>query len=431
MTKTFELVHKIFICIILFILGSQLLDNIDGPMLLIGKRISYGEILFILYMFGALLKIMRENSISWLLLSHRQKKFICYLVCFAFWVGFSWAINTIFRDGDIMDFFGVPVRVLFYCFMSIFVARWVKIYGANIVVIPYCSGILTMFYYNFTTGFMDIGGVPVGVPNNTVSAVLLPVSSLFLALTGMVNPGVLCLLLMCISFMSTFLVYSLSGLVYMFLGLPAVLVSMHNFFSNKRVGIGKRFFMLVLLVLLATAVVDKFGFAFETIKFHVSRKLDNLPSLAESTDGSESGQQRWAIALSGLVITMKNPIFGVGEYNFRDENLKNQKWLGARFFDHKNPHNALVHILSMFGIPAFFLFAMCLYIAFKQLYDLRIKRWRKWKIFVLSSIFVFIATANVVDSIFTTTYFYFYAALIFGIEGWRHQWLRDSHEVSR
>lgn len=425
MPKLFEPVHKIFICVVLFLLGAKLLDK-DQQMLSVVRKISYGEIFFILYLFGVLLKIIMKNSISWLFLSNYQKKFTFYLACFAVWMGLSWSINTIFRDGDIMDFFGIPVRVLFYCFMTVFVARWIKKYGPNIVVIPYCSGILMMFYYNFSTLFMDIGGVPSGVTENTFSAVLLPASAMFLALTGMARPGVLSLFLMCISLVSTFLVYSLSGLVYMLVGVPAVLLSMQSFFINTRVGIVKRLFALVFLSLIVIAIINNFGFAFEGISLNIERKINNIPFVEAAQGDSQSGKQRWGVFLSSLVITMNNPMFGVGEYNFKSENMKNKEWLGDKFFDHKNPHNALAQILSMFGIPAFFLFAMCFYITFKQLYGLRIKSGLMWKTFVLSSLFVFFATANIMDAIFTTTYFYFYAALIFGIKEWR----KNSSEVA-
>lgn len=418
MPNIIKSLHKIFICIILFLLGAKLLDPED-QMLSIGKRISYGEILFILYLFGVLIKIINKKSVSWLFISHHQKKFTYLLACFGIWMGLSWSVNTIFRDGDIMDFFGIPVRVLFYCLMSVFVARWVKIYGPSPIVLSYCSGILMMFSYNFTTMFTDIGGIPAGITNNTFSAVLLPASAMFFALTAMINPGILCLLLMCISFASTVLIYSLSGLFYMFIGLPTVLIAMYCFFINKRVKRGKQFFIVLLLSLLVFHVADKFGFAFEMISSHIENKINNIPFVEAAQGEVQSGDQRLSVALSSIIIAMKNPLFGVGEYNFREENKKNQEWLGAKFFDHKNPHNAIAQILSMFGIPAFLLFSTCFYITFKQLYSLNITSGVKWKIFVSSSLFVFFATANVMDAIFTTTYYYFYAALVFGIEGWR------------
>lgn len=428
MNKIFELTHKVFICTILFLLGAKLLDK-WGIVSFLENRMSYGEILFILYMFGALLKIISSSSISWLFISYRQKKFTYYLACFALWTGLAWSINTIFRDGDIMDFFGIPVRVLFYCLMSVFVARWVKEYGPNLIVLSFCSGILAIFYYNFTILVTDIGRVPVGgVSENTFSAVLLPVSAMFLALTGMTNPGVLSLLLMCISFLSTFLVYSLGGLLYMLVGLPAMLLSMQNFFINSRVGIVKRIFALVFLFLIVIYIINNFGFAFEAISINVKNKINNIPFVEAAQGGGQSADYRWGVFLSSLVITVNNPLFGVGEYNFRAENMKNMEWLGDKFFDHKNPHNAAAQMLSMFGIPAFFLFSICFYIAFKQLYRLRIKSGLKWKIFVFSSLFVFLATANLMDAIFTSTYFYFYAALIFGIEGRNGQLLKDAHE---
>lgn len=414
-----KLAHKIFIFIIIFLLGAKLLDP-DDQLLSIGKKISYGEILFLLYLFAVILKMLCNKSISFLFLSPQQKRFTCFLGFFAAWTAVSWCINTIFLDGDIMDFFGIPVRVLLYCIMSVFFARWVRQYGPNFCAMSYCSGIILMFYYNFTSLFMALGGVPAGVPNNTFSAVLLPASAMFLALAGLASPAGFSLFLMCISFASTVLVYSLSGMLYMFFGLPAVLISMHNFFLNKGIGILKRISMLFFLFLLAITIGYNFNFAFEGISRNIENKINNIPFTEEASGDVQSGEHRFGLIISSLVIAAKNPLVGVGEYNFRAKNMQNKDLIGRIFHDHKNPHNAFAQIISMFGIPAFFLFCMCFYIAFKKLYHLRIKSGPTWKVYVLSSLVVFFATANVMDAIFTTTYFYFYAALIFGIEEWNN-----------
>jgi hypothetical protein len=416
--------YEILICVLLFLLGAKLLDP-DDELLSIGKRISYGEILFCIYMFIMVLKALHRNSISWLFLSGTQKIFIYVLMCFTVWTALSWCINTVLHDGEIMDFFGIPVRVLFYCAMSVFVARWVYRYGPATIVLSYCSGIFAMFCYNFISLFIKTGSVPAGITNNTFSAVLLPSSAVYLALAGMISPGILSLLLMCAVFASTLLVYSLSGLLYLFLGLPAILISIHDFFIRKEVGKSKRIIAVLILSLAVLTVVSRFGFAFEGLIQNIHNKINNIPFSETAKYDVQSGDERWGLALSAFMISLKNPFFGVGEYNFRAENYKNKDWIGEKFLDHKNPHNALAQIPSMFGIPAFLLFMASFYIAFKQLYYLRILKGSRWGIFVLSSLFVFFATANVMDAIFTTTYFYFYAAVIFGI----HAILRETRVV--
>lgn len=417
MIKISELARKNFICVILFLLGAKLLDR--DHLLSVGRRISYGEMLFILYFFGVLLKVISKNSISWLFFSSQQKKFTYLLTCFAIWTGLSWGINTIFRNGDIMDFFGIPVRVLFYCFMSVFVARWVKRYGPNIVVIPFCIGILAMFYFNFAAGVVTLtdNEIPNVIAERNFSGVLLPVGAIFLALLVMINPTPLAFILMCFSFASTLLIYSLGGYLFVLMGFPAVLVSIYHFFINREIRMNKRFFTLAILFFLGIIIFTKFGFVFGTIFDNIEKKYNNIPFVEAARGDVQSGDYRWGFLLSSLEITMNNPMFGVGEYNWKAENLKNKEWLGKIFYDHKNPHNGLAQILSMFGIPAFLLFMSCFFITFKGLYALHAENGLKWKIFVLSSFLVFFGSANVMSTIFTTYYFYFYAAFIFGIEG--------------
>src|SRR5574341_85455 len=418
MNNMFDQFHKIFVCTILFLLGARLLDNRN--LFYLSDRFAYGELLFALYFFGVILKSIHTKSVSWIFISKTQKQFTYYLIGFAIWCGLSWSINTIWRYGDIMDFFGIPVRVMFYAIMSIFVARWVKKYGPSLVVISFCCGILAIFYLNFDAmvAAMNIVGVPDRLPENNFSGVMLPVSAIFLAIAGMVNPGILTLLLMCLSFGLTSLVYSLGGFLFMIMGLPAVLLSVHNYFTSRNVGMGKRFAASAVFIVIGIFIIVNFSFAFEAIEGHIQNKINNIPFFETGQDHVQSGDIRWGFFLSSLAITANNPIFGVGEYNFQAEHWKNRGWLGDKYFDHKNPHNGLAQILSTAGIPAFYLFGVCSFITFKKLFTFRNMGGVKWKVFALSTFCVFLGTANVMATIYTTYYFYFFAGLVFGIVEW-------------
>lgn len=427
MDRILAFADRSFLCLILFLLGAKTLDK--NHMLSVGQMISYGEILFLLYFFIAILKMLRSDSASWLFVSQHHKRFTLYLTMFALWTGLSWSVNTVTMGGDLNDLFGMTARILFYGFMSVFVAIWVEKYGPALVAVPFCLGVLAIFFYNFSTAAlaMSIIGVPQALPENNFSGVMLPISALYLALVGMASPGIIPLLLMCVCYASTVLVYSLGAYLFLILGFPAVALSIHAFFVEKKVAKVKRALAFAVLFFAVAAAAVKLGSAYETVRVRIGNKFANIPLTEKAKGRVQSGDIRRGFFLSSLVITRNNPLFGVGEYNWREANLKNKDWLGEVFYEHKNPHNAFAQILSMFGIPAFVLFVLCLYAAFRRLYAERLRGGAAWGIFVLSSSLVFLATGNVMDSIFTTTYFYFYAALIFGIGRWRR---REKHEAT-
>lgn len=402
---------RLYICIMLFLLGARLLDK-NGFLSPIAHRISYGDILFLIYMvFGFAINInwlSRFFAVS----SRTESMFIICVFAFALWTGLSWSVNTMFLGGNVLDFFGIPVRVAYYGVLSLFVSKWVRKYDVNILVLPFCIGILFMFYCNFLTSAIVISNIPTEINEKNFSGVLLPICSLYFVLSLLWKPRFFTMLLLFFTYASSLLVYSLGAIILMILAIPAVWMSVRNFFLSRRIYIHKRVLSFITLLAIFVIITSLITPYINSIIDRVSGKLHNIPGVSKDI---ESTHYRLGHFVSSAVISAKNPLFGVGEYNWENENDKNRDWLGKWYMKNDNPHNAVAQIMSMFGAPAILLFGLCFYFAFKGFYKLRLLKGMKWSLLVFSVACVFVVSANVMDAIFTTYYFYFFVALIFGI----------------
>lgn len=397
----------------MFIFGASLLDKKGAIFSPIARRISYADILFFIYFFASFI-VYLEKSSKWLTVySKCQKYFLLMIFAFSLWTGLSWVITTVTWEGQLQDFFGIPVRLAYYAMITIFVTKWAKKYGINIILIPFCIGILGMFYFNFLSKAIMISAIPIGIKNNDFSGLLLPIVSLYFSLSLLYKPNYVSLVLCIVSYCSTVLVYSLGGYILMVMALPAVLISLWYCYRIKgRMLKGKFIFAVVTIgICLST------GFGLKpyqaTITKHIKAKMANIPFNSESI---HSGDVRWGHFLSSMEIMSRNPLFGVGEYNWEEENSRNKSLVGEAYRQNENPHNSIAQIFSMFGIPAGIFFGLCLCSGFIALYRIKLLKGMKWIIWVGAVVFVFIASANLMDAIFTTYYYYFFAALIFSIE---------------
>lgn len=201
--------HKWYIMFMVFLFGARLLDKGGTILSPIAHRISYADIMFGTYLIASFIKNSKHLS-RWLVAySKNQISFILFLFAFSLWTGLSWALNTITIGGDILDFFGIPVRVGYYAILSIFVAKWVKKYEMNIIIVPFCVGILVMFYINFITQIVSTHNIPTEINEKNFSGLLLPIISIYLAFSILYKPNYLSFLLCFFSYISTLLVYSL------------------------------------------------------------------------------------------------------------------------------------------------------------------------------------------------------------------------------
>lgn len=397
----------------MFIFGASLLDKKGTIFSPIARRISYADILFLFYFFASFI-VYLEKSSKWLIVySKSQRYFLLMLFAFSLWTGLSWLITTATLEGQLRDFFGIPVRLAYYGIISIFVTKWAKKYGINVIVFPFCIGILGMFYFNFFSKAIMISDFPIAIQNNDFSGLLLPVVSLYFSLSILSKPGYVSLALCFVSYCSTVLVYSLGGYILMIMALPAVLISFWYCYSIKGRMLKGKFIFIVVTIGIGLSVVFGLKPNQETITNRIKAKIANLPF---SSNHIHSGDVRWGHFLSSLEITSRNPLFGVGEYNWENENAKNKSLVGDAYRLNENPHNAIAQIFSMFGIPAGVLFGLCLCLWFIALYRIKLLKGIKWIIWVGAVVCVFFASANLMDAIFTTYYFYFFAALIFSIE---------------
>jgi len=406
--------RKYYIILLLFLMGARLLDK-EAILSPIAERVSYSDILFLIYLICWSIYNLKQPSRPSLIYSRQQKNFFIYLFSFSFWTGMSWCVTTIFRKGYIPDFFGIPVRIAIYGIMALFVAKWVKEYGPNIFVAPFCIGILTMFYFNFFSSAMTVLRVPESIAEKNFSGVLLPTCAIYLSLSFLCRPSFWALFLLLLAVISTTLVYSLGGVVLAVLFLPVAWIIVKQYF----LGSGVRFFrkLVALLLIISVPLILKANSAIQphlgTVTTNVEQKIENAPGISKSH--TESGDERFGFFLSSIVIAYRNPIFGVGEADWQEENDKNQDWLGVLYLESDNPHNAIAEMISMFGIPSLFLFAAAFYFVFKELYLLHMLKGVKWKVFVISIFLIFGGIANLMDAIFTSYFFYFFASLVFGI----------------
>lgn len=408
-----KMLHKVIIIGMLFLLGAALLDR--DKLLYAGERLRYGEILFGIYM---LISVVSKKAFARrleLITSFLQKKYSYYFIAFIIWTGLSWAVNTVFIDGDIYDLFGVTIRLLFYFLMTLYIAGWVKSYGVNIVVYPFCIGVLSMFCINYSVTVLEILTVPAEIPVTNFSAVMLPVCALYFVLSYFYKPCAITWILIIISYFATALVYSLGGYVFMAFGLPLIILAIKHFYSTKQIGRYKKTIASLFLLVIIVFVVNKFAPAFEVIYGNIEKKISNVLVFDDPSGNYRSFDYRWGHFISSMSMTIHNPMFGVGKHNWELENEKNKDWIKAHHTN-DNPHNAIAQILSMYGVPAFIFFAITIYLVFRQLYYLKLSNKISWIFIVLSSLFVFIGTANVMDSFFNTYYFYFYAGIVFGIK---------------
>jgi hypothetical protein len=398
----------------MFIYGASLLDRWGMIFSPIAQRISYADILFCLYLntlFGVY--VVKSSARMRIVYSKRHKYFLIILLGFAWWTGLSWVVTTLKMDGQIQDFFGITVRISYYIILSIFVTKWAKNYGINDIVTSFCAGVLTMFYFNFFSMALTITDIPIAINVNNFSGVLLPVISVYFSLSLLCKPSYVSFVLCCLSYLSCVLVFSLGGYILMILAFPAVLLSCVHFFKMKS---KRRFgFLFSSMIIIGMCLGTAFGLKTyqNTLITRIKSKFANIPINSEHI---QSGDVRWGHFLSSMLITMRNPIFGVGEYNWERENDKNRNLLGEAYHQNENPHNAIAQIFSMFGLPAGILFGLCLYYSFVSLYRIKLLNGQKWIIWVVSVGCVFLASANLMDTIFTTYYFYFFAALVFSVE---------------
>ncbi len=403
---------KLYIGLMFFLLGAHLLDKGGRILSPIANRFSYGDILFVLYLIGSYILNLNRTS-KWLVVySKRQEMFYIFLFAFSLCTGISWCVTSLLQKGYILDFFGISTRIAYYGLMSLFATKWIKKYGLNILILPFCLGIVSMFYFNFLRSALPIFTIPTEIAEKNFSGVLLPVCAIYLAISILDMPRLSNLLLFCFTFLSTLLVYSLGGIVLLILSLPAVWIMLRYYFAKPIIKYDKKVFSLFILLLIVIGLF--LSPMSDTVTHRIVAKFHNIPGI--SKEETESAHLRWGHFISSIYITLKNPLFGVGEANWQEENDKNIDLVGKWYIQNENPHNAIAQIPSMFGIPAFIFFAICFYLVFKALYELKLLKGLKWKIFVFSVFMVFFGSANLMDSIFTTFYFYFFASIVFGIK---------------
>lgn len=408
--------RKYYIMLIFLLLGAKLLDK-QGILSPLANRLSYGDFFFFVYLIAFTVHYLKQPSRLNGVYSRNQKYFFIYLFSFSLWTGISWCVNSILREGNASDFFGIPVRVAYYAFMALFVVQWVKEYGPNVLVIPFCVATIAMFYFNFTYFALEAATIPVQIGVKNFAGVLMPTCAIYFALSFLYRPGFLLFLFFLLSLVSTMLIYSLGGIVLVVLFLPASLILAKHYFVASNIKLIKKNVLLILLIFVSIIALTKVRSFSNTAILHIKHKISNIPGISQSE--TESGYIRIGHFLSSVAITLQNPLFGVGEANWQDENNKNKDWLGVSFLENENPHNGVAQMLSMFGIPAFILFAASFYYTFKELYLLHLLKGMEWKVFVISVCSVFVGIANLMSAIFTSYFFYFFAALVFGIKARR------------
>lgn len=394
----------------MFLFGCALLDPEKKFLGLFGGIISIADLSIIPVFILTMLFI--QNTLAKLATVDDQFYFIFMLVIMSFWIGLSWFVNTISYDGQLVDLFGVSARILFYLFVTRILYLWLVEYGSLCTMIPYCTGILLMGCYNyFSTSFETNQLIPAGITNNTFTSILFPYISFIFAVTAIEYNSRFSALLSICSFLFSFLLYSLSAMIYLALLAPLIIMMACNFIRDNNITFISILCLLGIVIFIAFNENAMFFF-FENLSNNIYNKIANIPQLDENN--LQSGDQRLALLLSSIIISLDHPIFGVGEYNFREFNLNNYKILGGFFFDHKNPHNSFAELLAWFGWPAFFIFISQMRYFFKKT-ELLIRCFELPKYFSYLILLFFVSTGLVMDGLYKTTYFYFASAYIFFI----------------
>ena len=406
--------HGALVGAILLLLGAQLLDR--DRALFIGEHISFGEIGFagyLVFFVGVQSAFSTGGRFGRFPVPYRR--FSLYFGGFVFCTGLSWLVTTLFIDGELADLFAVPVRLAYYFTMALFVARWVRRFGPLLVVYSFCGGIFVMFVRNYYVTMLEmLTTVPDAIPVTNFSGVLLPVSALFFALLCAYRPSLVSMVLMLVLYFSTALIYSLAAYIFMVTALPAVLIIVKNYYySGKINGISKVLFIVIAVSAGCYVVQDRIT-EIDLLTENVMHKLDNVSFTDKGAAHDQSMDYRYGQFQSSLMMTYQHPLFGVGKFNWENENEKNKNWVRAHHRN-DNPHNALVQVLSMYGIPACVLFVAAILHVFRRLLAIRLMGGWTWVVFVLSTAATFIGSACVMDSFLVTYYFYFYAGVVLGI----------------
>ena len=405
-------IHKGIIAIIVSLLGAALLDR--DRVLFAGESINIGEILFGIYLLAYLLFKLASNPHSLIKFNVPYKDFSFPFLLFVAWTGLSWAINTIFIDGELHDLFGVTFRLGYYYVMLLFIAQWVRRYNPQTVIYPFCGSVLLFFFMNYRSAFIEAATLPHAINVTNFSGIMLPVCSLYFALLYCFKRSILTLLLAMISYWAAILVYSLGAYVSMAMALPVLIVIVNDYWKSKKYHRFVKYATAVGVIICAFYVINNFPSEIEIIKQFINNKINNLSFTEEGQQGDQSMDYRIGHFQSSLAMVAMNPLFGVGEFNWERENDKNAEWVRA-YVANDNPHNAFAQVFSMYGIPAFIFFVWSIYAVFKKLFALRLLLKWKWKLFVSFTAITFIGGANTMSPFFNTYYFLIFAGVVFGI----------------
>ena len=148
------------------------------------------------------------------------------------------------------------------------------------------------------------------------------------------------------------------------------------------------------------------------VMMRIHNKINNVSQM--SSFENSGILKRYGHILSSLKIGIQNPVFGVGEVRWQQENAKNEIWLGSDYLENDNPHNAFLQLFSMFGLPALIIFVLIFITVAKEIYSLNLLQRNQWTILSISIIVMFFLSGNLMGDMFLTTYFYLYGGLVIG-----------------
>jgi len=399
-------VFKVYIWLILLIEGAALLDK-NRYLYVFYNRVNYGDILYAVYAGIQLAFLKQKNSKP-----IKLHSFFFLIYSLAFWTAASWGIHFILGNEAIENLLGVPLRLIFYATFAFSASQWVRKYGSEVIGIPYCIGIISMLLYNLISSGLTINYVPAEIPENNFSGLLMPVCCAYIGMVFLTKPGLILYALILISYLLTFFVYSLGGYLMALVLLPALwIVSKQVYFKYI-----SKFLILKIALLLLAIVLLKTSFAPNNIlldnKMRIGNKINNLTPMPY--DENSGTLKRYGHICSSLIIGIQNPVFGVGELRWEEENAKNETWLGWNYLENDNPHNAFLQLFSMFGLPALILFVLIFITAAKEIYSLNLLQRNQWTILSISIIVMFFLSGNLMGDMFLTHYFYLYGALVIG-----------------
>jgi O-antigen ligase len=407
-----RMAHKFIISATMVLLGAALLDK--DRVYFVYNVLSYGEVMLVLYILVyCFVMYYRGENLNMVITLPLKYYSFCFLF-FVGWTGISWAINTVFIDGEIHDFFGITVRLAFYYAMTLFVAMWVRRYGPSLIVYPFCGGVFLMFVNNYVNAAMVVGTLPLVIPLTNFSGVLLPVLAMYFALSHLHKPDMVSFLSMLLTYASTILIYSLGAYGFMLTGFPVIWFVWRNYLSSLKTSFVYKMIIYGLMLYCGMYVSVNYNDESVMIIENVSRKYENISFTDTGAQEDQSMDYRIGQLQSSMRMAIENPLFGVGEYNWESENEKNKDWVKAHHTN-DNPHNSFAQVVSMYGVPALVFYLFSIYFVFREFYMIHLSTRKMRLLLTVSMVATFLGTAVVMDSFFVTYYFYVFAGIIYGI----------------